>query len=126
MNSPDLALQTVINLGLTAALPAVTVGSYPLPSGSFPYVNFGESTVSDDVAPVKTVEAMVHVWSTVEGPHEAKTIQQTIREAMAGSFIKNGWALSCVREVQANVILDADGVTWHGWQRFRAFASPSS
>jgi hypothetical protein len=126
-DSPDLALQTVINLAITAALPAVTVGAYPTPDGAFPFVNFGESTVTDDVDPVKTIEAMAHCWSRAEGPHEVKTMQQTIREALhAQSFLKNGWALSCVREAQANVILDADGVTWHGWQRFRAFASPSS
>lgn len=125
--SADLALQAVINLGLTAALPAVTVGAYPTPGGPFPFVNFGESTTFDDVDPVRTIEQLVHCWSTVEGPHEAKAIQQTIREALhAQSFLKNGWALSCVREVQSNVILDADGVTWHGWQRFRAIAAPVS
>lgn len=127
MNSPDLALQKKINLTLSAALPAVTVGAYPTPSGAFPFVNFGQSTVLDDVDPVKTIEALVHCWSRVEGPHEAKNIQQTIREALhAQSFLLDGWAFSCVREAQANVILDADGSTWHGWQRFRAVACPVS
>lgn len=125
MNSPDLALQTKINLTLSAAMPAVTIGANPIPEGALPQVTFGESTVLDDVDPLKTLEAMVHTWSSKEGPHEVKTIQQTIRETLhAQSFAQDGWALSCVREVQANVILDADGVTWHGWQRFRAFACP--
>ncbi|KWT72372.1 hypothetical protein APY04_0166 [Hyphomicrobium sulfonivorans] len=91
-----------------------------------PYVQFGQSEITDDFVPGHRVLMEVHVWSKVEGPHEVKDIQGKIRGALHGRCLTGaGWRFTCVREDTARTFLDVDGETWHGVQRFRASASPT-
>lgn len=126
--SCDLIFQEVIAITLAAAMPTVSRGSQPPPEGNetLPYVQFGESEVRDDFAVGHSVTSEVHVWSVVEGPHEAKTLQGQIRDALHSlDFIRSGWKFVNVREDYARTFLDVDGETWHGVQRFRALAGPA-
>lgn len=123
MSSPDLTFQEIINLEIATALPAIRRGAEPPADGAFPYIQFGQSTVGDDYAPGNSVTAEVHVWSTAQGPHEVKQLQQTIKEALQTCTRDRGeWHYSAVRQQTAHVFLDEDGETWHGVQRFRALA----
>ena len=122
-NSPDLKFQTAIYSELVDALPGKTVLSHPTPGQALPYVFIGESEVSDDSPLGHMVRIDVHTWSKLEGPHEVKEIQHSIREALhAISLTQDDWRFSCIREDFAKAFVDADGESWHGVQRFRAYA----
>lgn len=124
----DLVFQEVIAIALDAAMPTISQGSHPPPEEDeeLPYVQFGQSDVRDDFAVGHSVTTEVHVWSVVEGPHEAKTLQGQIRDALHSiDFTRDGWKFTNVREEYARTFLDVDGETWHGVQRFRALAGPA-
>lgn len=121
--SADLTFQEVINLEIRAAMPAIRRGAMPPKDGSFPYVQFGQSAVLDNYPPGCSVQAYVHVWSTAEGSHEVKTLQQQIKELLQKcAHERGGWRFSAIRQQHLDVFLDEDGETWHGVQRFRALA----
>jgi hypothetical protein len=123
MASADLTFQEVVKAELDAALPAVPHGAYPPGGQALPYIEFGRSDVADHVAG-HVVTMTVHVWSSVRGPHEVKAHQETIRGRLhQNDFTRNGWTFVNVREDYCTVLLDPDGVTWHGVQRFRTLAS---
>lgn len=125
--SCDLIFQEAIALALAAAMPSVSRGSHPPPTGNdaLPYVQFGQSEVRDAFVPGHEILTEVHVWSVKEGPHEAKTLQGQIRDALHSfDFSRGGWKFTNVREDTARTFLDVDGETWHGVQRFRALAGP--
>lgn len=126
--SCDLIFQEVVAVTLAAAMPTVSRGAHPPPEGDegFPYVQFGQSELRDDFEPGHEVRMEIHVWSVVEGPHEAKTLQGQIRTALHSlDFTRSGWKFVNVREENARTFLDVDGETWHGVQRFRALAGPA-
>lgn len=124
MSSPDLSFQEVVASETLAALPTTRTGAQPPADGTLPYVQFGQSEVSDTFAIGHELILEVHTWSKLEGPHEIKTMQHAIREALHGmNFEKNEWLFTCVREDTARSFLDVGGETWHGIQRFRAQAS---
>lgn len=125
-NSPDLMLQKAMFAAIASTLAPVTVLAHPRHQEAFPYVFIGESEVSDTHPTGHEVLIVVHTWSKTEGPHEAKTIQQSIREELhANSLVEGGWQFVCIREDFASTFLDVDNETWHGVQRFRAKASPN-
>lgn len=124
MSSPDLAFQTVLAEEIATAVPGVEAGSHPAQNQAMPYIQFGESEVSDTFVLGHEILMLVHVWSNKEGPHEVKTHQHAIREALhEHSFEKSGWTFSCIREDFAETLFDPEAETWHGVQRFRALAS---
>lgn len=124
MAGADLTFQEVINLELKAAMPNVRRGAMPPADGTFPYIQFGQSHVTDDYAAGKMVLQEVHTWSTAEGPHEVKNLQEQIRALLEKcSHDRGGYHFVAIRQQDARVFLDIDGETWHGVQRFRALAS---
>jgi hypothetical protein len=126
--SCDLIFQEVIAITLASAMPTVSLGAQPPPedNDTLPYVQFGQSEVRDEFAPGHEILTEVHVWSAVAGPHEAKTLQGQIRDALHSlDFTRSGWKFTNVREENARTFLDVDGETWHGVQRFRALAGPA-
>lgn len=124
MAGADLTFQEVINTEIKAAMPNVRSGAMPPKDGSFPYIQFGQSEVMDDYATGKTVTQEIHTWSTAEGPHEVKTLQEQIRARLEKcSHDRGGFHFVAIRQDTARVFLDIDGETWHGVQRFRARAS---
>jgi hypothetical protein len=125
MASADLTFQEVINLEIKAAMPNVRRGAMPPGDGGFPYVQFGQSQVVDDFPTGKRLLAEVHTWSTAQGPHEVKNLQEQIRDILEKcSHTRGGFHYVAVRQQDARVFLDIDGETWHGVQRFRALAGP--
>lgn len=124
MAGADLTFQEVINLEIKNALPLVRRGAMPPADGAFPYIQFGQSTVDDNYAPGKSVTIEIHTWSTAEGSHEVKNLQEQIRALLEKcSHDRGGFHFVAIRQQTAQVFLDEDGETWHGVQRFRALAS---
>lgn len=122
-SSPDLDFQTACFTELAAELAGVTVLAHPGHEQPLPYVFLGESEVADNNPNGHEVIVHVHSWSKLEGPHQLKQIQHTIREALHNNSISQGdWRFSCIREDFAKSFLDEDNETWHGVQRFRAYA----
>lgn len=124
MAGADITFQEVINLEIRAAMPAVRRGAMPPGDGGFPYIQFGQSEITDDWPTGKTVLAEVHTWSTAEGSHEVKNLQEQIRSILEKcAHDRNGFRYVSIRQHDARVFLDVDGETWHGVQRFRTRAS---
>lgn len=123
-NSPDIALQKIIYAALGTALPAVDVVAHPEPDKSCPYIQIGNSEVQEDNYDRFTLLMYVHFWSSAEGPHEAKTHQQALRDQLhLTSTTQDGWQLTAIQAEYETVILDENNETWHGISRYRAFAS---
>jgi hypothetical protein len=121
MAGADLTFQEVVNLQIAAALPSVRRGAVQPGNGELPYIQFGQSNVSDDFAPGESVDLEVHVWSKAEGPHEVKNYQHAIKAVLQKcSHERGGYRFTAVRQNYASTFLDVDGETWHGVQRFRA------
>lgn len=124
--SPDLAFQTIVATQIAAVLPGIVSGAQPPANGPLPYIQFGQSEVTDDFVLGHSLILEVHTWSAAEGPHEVKQFQGAIRDALHDhNFTQDEWLFTCVREDQARTFLDVDGETWHGVQRFRTLASGS-
>jgi len=120
----DLTFQEVIAIEIAATLPAVRSGTQPPADGTFPYIQFGESVVSDTFPAGETVHVEIHVWSTAEGPHEVKNLQATIKGVLHKcAHTRGDFLFTAVRQETARTFLDVDNETWHGVQRFRALAS---
>lgn len=67
------------------------------------------------------VEPELHTWSDYRGLREVLAIQAEIRSALdKQSLSVAGYTLVEIRQVYATAFLDADGLSRHGVQRFRA------
>lgn len=124
MAGPDLTFQEVIAIELAEALPSTESGSSPKDGQSLPYVQFGPVEIEDSYPAARGLLCDIHVWSKVEGPHEVKNIQHSIRQALhAQIFERGGYRFTTIREYLARSRFDPAEGTWHGIQRFRAIAS---
>ena len=91
---------------------------------AFPYVTIGETTVTDWSS--KTFDGEVHsftlhVWSRARGRKEVKEILALTYDMLSGAALSvEGQQLVDLRFDFAQTLLDADGLTFHGIQRFRA------
>lgn len=122
MSAPENALQTVLFIQATFALPSATIDVHPPHDRPLPFVQLGNST-TDERADGRRVRMDVHTWSSKEGPHEVQDMQHAIRsQVQAQTFTQGGWRLYCIRETYSTVMLDVDGETWHGVQTIQAFA----
>jgi hypothetical protein len=90
----------------------------------YPYVSIGDDTGNDWSAADfdgKEITVVIHSWSRAEGRSEVKTIQSLVK----GLLHRASLALTGANLVQMlfefeETLLDPDGVTYHGVQRFRA------
>ncbi len=94
------------------------------PQGSdFPYLVIGESQASQ--FDTKTESGLdqrltLHTWSRYRGLKETKEIMAAVIDALDGqSLAVGGHALVLLRFEFATTIVDDDGLTRHGVQRFR-------
>jgi hypothetical protein len=121
--SVELALQKIFFREIGTALPTVTASTQPVHTQPLPYIQFGQTDVVDFPAGHE-LTAEIHTWEKAMGPDGLKTKMQAIRDALHGkaNTIQDGWSFTALREVSGDVIIDEDGETWHGIQRFRCFA----
>ena len=129
----ELEVQKAIfdKLSTDTALSALVAGVYdavpqPADSGSdlqFPYVTIGEDTALDwdtDTSVGKGATLTIHSWSRYRGRTEVKQIQGAIYEALHLSNLSvfGYTTVLCLSEFSESM-LDPDGLTRHGVQRFR-------
>ena len=122
------ALQKAVFEALTANanLMGAISGVYDhVPADSaFPYVTIGETTVTDWSS--KTFDGQahsvtLHVWSRARGRKELKEILALTYDTLNGAALSiEGQQLVDLRFDFAQTLLDADGLTFHGIQRYRA------
>jgi len=93
-------------------------------NSAFPYVVIGEATARD--WDTKTDDGMeqtltVHTWSRARGAGETKQIMAAIIDTLDHApLVVAGHALVLIRFEFTQTLVDPDGLTHHGVQRFRA------
>lgn len=121
----DLAFQTVLYPLLRDAVAPVSVEVHPAHGKALPFVRIGDTETSDYPAGGKSLLVEVHVWSSAEGSHEAKSLQEDIHDVLHDQALFDvEWKFSPIRENDGRVFLDVDNETWHGVQRFLVIATP--
>lgn len=127
----QLAVQTALVAALQAdssvagllAQGAASVLDHVPQSTPYPYLVVGESKATPFDS--KTEEGMeqvvtLHSWSTYNGMSEIKSIMAAVVAALdRASLAVSGHALVDISFVSSEAMLDEDGVTRHGIQRFR-------
>lgn len=133
MNAPSLvAVQRAVytalsgDTGLVALLGAGKVFDWVPETTNYPYVNVGDDTSKDyDSQSFHGLEStvVIHSWSrTVGGGRkEIKTIMDRIYQVLHEQVLPmvSGQIMILSRCEFATTLLDPDGVTYHGVQRFR-------
>jgi hypothetical protein len=92
-------------------------------SPTYPYIHIGEDDLSDwgahDVDGFEC-EITIHTWSQAKGKKESKTIQDRIYELLHnGNLGIQGQKTIVLRQSFQNTMLDPDGATYHGINRFK-------
>jgi hypothetical protein len=128
MSDATWPLQQAVYAALTgnAELMAAISGVYDhVPADTaFPYVTIGETTVTDWSS--KTFDGQVHdvtlhIWSRTRGRKETKEIMALLYDTLNDTALDvAGQELVDIRFDFAQTLLDADGLTFHGIQRYRA------
>ena len=89
----------------------------------FPYVVIGDDTAVDwsaDAYIGTDATLTIHVWSRQSGRSETKAIQQEIDEALNRfELVVDGLDVVTLHREFSQTMLDPDGRTRHGVQRFR-------
>lgn len=90
---------------------------------TFPYVVIGDDTSVPWDTKTSTGHELtltIHVWSRWRGRKETKTIQDHIYKALhRSSLAVTGFATVLIENEFQQTMLDPDGATRHGVQRFR-------
>ncbi|MFQ5467971.1 MAG: DUF3168 domain-containing protein [Kiloniellaceae bacterium] len=93
-------------------------------NSAFPYVVIGEATARDwdtKTDPGMEQNLSVHTWSRARGAKETKQIMAAIVATLDHAPLAvAGHALVLIRFEFAQTLVDPDGLTHHGVQRFRA------
>jgi hypothetical protein len=131
----DSALATLLAKNANdSSLPAIyDAVPQPKDAGSdipFPYVVIGDDTLIDwdtDTSVGKEATITIHSWSRYRGRIEVKNIQGAIYDALHLSQLNvDGYdTVLCFSEYSES-ILDPDGLTRHGVQRFRLIIDKES
>ena len=127
------ALQKAVYDALTANtdLTAVVSGVYDhVPADTaFPYVTIGETTIADWSS--KSFDGQVHaltlhIWSRARGRKEVKEIMALLYDTLHDASLSvEDQELVNIRFDFGQTLLDADGFTVHGIQRYRAVTRAS-
>lgn len=90
---------------------------------AFPYIRIGEDTAIDfdtDTSVGTENTITIHSWSRYRGKKEVKEIQQAVYDALQRHALPlPGLNLVSIDFEFSETVLDADGLTRHGIQRFR-------
>ncbi len=109
---------------LIALVPAASILDHITQDSGFPYISIGETSAGP--FDTKTEDGMeqsctIHTWSRIRGFDELKPIMGAIVDALdEAALTVTGHTLVLMRFEFSDTILDPDGVTRHGVQRFRA------
>ncbi len=109
---------------LTALVPAARIKDHIPQPTVFPYISIGETSAGP--FDTKTEDGMeqtftIHTWSRHRGLKEVKQIMGAIVDVLDQAALSvSGHTLVLVRFEFSDTILDPDGKTRHGVQRFRA------
>ena len=91
---------------------------------AFPYLCFGAADAADwSNKSFNGCEAEItlHAWSRARGGREAKLILDAVHAVLHDANLAvTGHNLALLRFRNATVLLDEDGLTWHGVARYRA------
>ncbi len=123
-----LTLQGAIYAALTAA-PSIGASVYDaVPQGAaYPHIEIGEGLTLDWSAGLMRGEEHrvdIHVWSRYRGAKEARELIAKIKDRLHEQALAlTGNALVDVRFSDADLAVDADGLTRHGVVRFRALTT---
>lgn len=126
--SAELAVQQSVFSRLTAALDVPVYDHVPQPADggdaqNFPYVAIGDDTAIDwdtDTSDGWEITLTIHAWSRARGRLEVKALQGEIWSALHRHDLDvPGYnTIFCYGEF-SETILEPDGLTRHGVQRFR-------
>lgn len=126
----EAALQKAVFDALTA-YPGMPDVYDDVPVGAtFPYIAIGEDThipfdTDDSLGAESTVT--IHVWSRYRGKKEAKDAQALVYAALTRQSLPvEGHDLITLEFEYSEVLLDPDGITRHGVQRFRSLCEQSA
>jgi len=128
MSSADLEFQKLLFARITAQLTAdalsATVTAHAKTGEPLPYIEIGESSLADHTIGHE-MDLIIHVWSSGQGPAEAKRLQQSVRSALHATAAVDSGALRFTswREEYTTLFIDRDAKHWHGVQRYRVLAS---
>lgn len=126
-SDPSLPLQAAIYEALTADVSLMekitgVFDSVPESTG-FPYITIGEGTMSDLGAHTfdgAETNITIHTWARGRGRKQTKEIMADVYRILHDSTLDiSGHILVLARFDFAETMLDPDGVTYHGVQRFR-------
>lgn len=101
------------------------VYDYVPTDSTFPYVTIGEGTAVPGEADTKSEDGMeqtinVHTWSRERGMSETKQIMGAVIDALDQANLSiAGFSLVMLRFEFSESMMDPDGLTRHGVQRFR-------
>ena len=111
------------NAGVTALVPAARVFDHVPQSSDYPYLVVGEMTLrSFDTKDSNGAEiiATIHTWSRYRGMKECEQIMAAVIDALdQQSLAISGHDLVLCRLESSDTVLEPDGLTRHGVQRFR-------
>jgi hypothetical protein len=89
----------------------------------FPYVTIGDDTAIDwdtDNSQGKEATLTIHSWSRYRGRKEVKQIQGAIYDSLhLSNLIITGYHSVLIVSEYSETLMDPDGLTRHGVQRFR-------
>jgi len=89
----------------------------------FPYVTIGDDTALEwdtDTSVGKEATLTIHSWSRYRGRKEVKQIQGAIYDVLhLSNLIITGYYSILMRSEYSETLVDPDGLTRHGVQRFR-------
>jgi hypothetical protein len=117
--SNDYALGQLVT-GVYDSVPQAADAGSDLP---FPFVTIGDDTAIDwdtDTSVGKEATLTIHSWSRYRGRSEVKQIQGAIYEALhlSNLSVVGYTTVLCLSEFSESLV-DPDGLTRHGVQRFR-------
>jgi len=123
MASPAIVMKECISLALDTPLGSTVGTAHPAPDQALPYVNWGETDVSDSPVGYE-ITATLHTWSSFEGPDEVEAIQHIIRTTLAATTVtRSSWTFVFLLEEFCTVLFDPNETDWHGVQRFKVLAT---
>jgi len=109
--------------GVTALVPAARIFDHVPQTSDYPYLVIGEMTLAEfDSKNSDGAELTVtlHVWSQYRGLKECERIMAAVVDALDSQALSiAGHALVLCRFEFSETMLDPDGLTRHGVQRFR-------
>ena len=99
-------------------------------TSAFPYVRIGAFIRDENDTDTElgfTGTLTIHTWSRGAGMKQAEAIMDAIYDALHFyNLIVTGYGVSTIHQEFAEIMLDSDGKTRHGVQRFRIILEPTS